>query len=727
MSSVAGSVGLRIDKTLERGFRAAVRKIFPRGIRRAGIRKLVVICGNGLTRNASMLAPGEAGDLSYENWVREALEASPGKPHFDFLRQRGYLTSEILSIALDGASKRERKKIWKPLWDFSYGLMPSPLHHALAAVADTIITTNYDTLFEEAVRGLQGWPADRVPSVRVNSFVLAEGDRETFKISPDRPGEYQGAREMRAPRIFKLHGSFPDRHAVAANSPDLGYWVHHNSHKTVADRDAYVALAMSSDVVFRKGFRSVLKELTADSMVLLFGLGMGSEELTLVRLFEVWRAKQQQATPHILPVVVEPAQEPLFRLRRLDRCEPILVPLGLASSAETRCYTWLRALTMAVGSLDVTSAEKRRRAGAVEHAIETLLQPRKDFFRQTLLTGKTEVAVAGQVSWNRVIGTETAVAQERAYEAARVGGKNSFSWSPGADSRKLILSHEEIGGQGAVPALLLDALGIRAALFGAVGLDTAGDQIVAGLQRTEFLDFAPVVSERGGVDELADRGLSRAVPATENATVVTWAGLRSITDSHRTPALPIDWDSPIVAEALRVLMPSVWYVTKITAPAVLKQIAAGAAGPELVYDSGGLGDWGLERELAKQGAFLLLSPLAGIRWLARSRDGNDRRSNAVWLDEEWKEARGEWRGETKDERGRLQQLARFIDLLSSHVQAAPGTPLHEELDGARMVGVTLGELGILYWAKGAEGWNRPLLCCPARQADWPGGLRPDRR
>lgn len=616
----------------------------------------------------------EAADTSWHKWISQCLEHVGTEQDLDYLTSLNYSLDQIFSFLIERAGEKHFH-LWKALWRATLSVQPSPLHSAVIQMASAIITTNYDTLFEIAANreGLQ-W----------NRFIL-------LAENPNPPAE--GTRT-----IWKLHGSFPDRSETnpRRNKDIFNSWYQDGgADETVASAAKYHKWALGSSYdAFVLRFGPLIDLLHDERTLVVFvGLGLGAEELIITRLLSI--AAGDRTVDNWIALEVPEELDPLYRLTR-RKILPLRVPLGLCGGSFSRALAMFALLERYVqryaeGLTDdernrlVTVVRDRRKEGlpVSAHGVE--------------LSQTTPLVVSiGQSSINKMIGLKRGVAQEGAY------GAMESMWTPSQKDKKRILVSYEVGGQALIPALIWDALGIPCGLVSQVYSDEFGRAILHQLQRADWIDFS-------GVKQLPKgEAFGWQTPATENATVATWFGVRTIldaVDSRKTENFAVD-------RALLDLDPSVLYVTKRGWEKVKQFLESKSSyQPLIVFETGGIGKIQAEAWVASREGIVIASAVAALGWMndevnlaARSDAGEGKVIQEAW--ERWFENRR--KTEVKDDRGRLFQAKEVLEKLQ------PGqTPgfLDGILRGLRLYGITLGDLGVIYWVKSNDNiWIGPKWC-----------------
>jgi hypothetical protein len=675
--------------TLKNRLRSAVRfqldRLVPKDVQR-----VFFIVGNGVTRNAVSLTDGSTAGLSWEAWL-DGSKALPSGISVAYLRRLGYSMADVFQYAaryLIGAGMTSQyKELWKRLYDSTSRSSPSAVHEAMLAFdpAPTIVTTNFDDLLEMAA-----------PSAEVVSFSTQNVDQGQLLSWP-----FLQVPKAR-PAIIKIHGSFFPR-----STPDaFQRWWADDGPKThtVVTREVYEKVAFADK--FDDTYRLVLDLLEEPrNLGIMIGLGFGGEELILSRLF----MKAARGAGRYAPIVVlttEAPSDPLFRYERYLPLRAVRIPLGLVASPETRALGWVAAL-QEIGGLRGKGTAK---LGSLDHKIR-----QKDIAARDIGETTPLVVSIGQISLNRVIGLEDALAQESAYAPNRIRrSKEEFSWGPDGLGGEHVLSVSELGGQSTVPALVWDALAIPTALAARLHADEIGDAIVSRLGETRFLDYHWVLGSQG---DPRPENLAKGVPATENATIVTWFGLRTIVDSYRNFDAPMPTTSKVEGfdRSCFELGAPLYYVSKVGWGEIEPKVAALRAKgekPIIVYDSGGRGAPEREVGIAEAQGVIIASARAALEWLNLSTP----RPTTAPVASDFQALRSEsnaWSDtyralyEAKDDRGRLKQVHQFLTDLRT--KGGPIPPcLTGWLRGARMFVVTLGDQGSVHWFRSDDGqWKKP--------------------
>lgn len=588
--------------------------------------QLVVFAGNGMTRIAAAMTK-DAADPSWHKWIANCLEDVDAKQDLEYLISLNYSFDQIFSFLIWSAGDKHRQ-MWKRLWDVTWSVDPSPLHHLVVQLAHSIITTNYDTLFEIASEreGL-AW----------NRFnLLAENPK-----MPDKGASV----------IWKLHGTFPDRSEAntTRNEDNFNTWYHNGgADETVASSTKYQKWALDENHdSFVSRFGSLIEVLRdKGNLVVFFGLGLGAEELIITRLLSV--AAGDRAIENWVALEVPEDLDPLYRLKR-RKIVPISVPLGLGGGSMKRALAMVALLEWYASKYGPSNKrdELLKKVGAC--LADKKFPPSAREI--SLGTSSPLVISIGQSSINKMIGIERGVSQEAAYAAKK------SSWVPGNEDKRRVLVSYEVGGQALIPTLIWDALRIPCGLISEVYSDDFGRRILHRLQDAEWVDFTGVKQNQ------LPKGVNFGwqTPATENATVATWFGVRTLLDAADSgrPGLKID-------SALFDLTPGVIYVTKRGWEGVRDALNAKPGyNPLIVFETGGIGNLEAEVWAASRRGIVIASAVAHLRWensrvTASLRSGsNDLQS----IQEARKQAVEDWeKKEAKDDRGRLVQTNEVIDV-----------------------------------------------------------------
>jgi sugar/nucleoside kinase (ribokinase family) len=665
-------------------------------VRNQAYDRLVIFAGNGLTRIAAAL--GEGGDVSWTNWIKKCLEDVKSDQGLEYLLSLGYSLDQVFSYALDLAATKERSlnqvDMWRYLWGATLPLKPSPLHQALMESANVILTTNYDGLFELTARNA---------GIRIQSI-------DMFKRTPD---SLEAGKDL---YVFKLHGSFPQKvKDEATNGLLLEEWGK-GVPRAAASTEVYEELAIQLPASeFEKHFDNVISELAGESCLVLFlGTGLGAEELIITRILLAARARAsgegRTATNWLALETSEPL-DPLYKFKRRG-IKTIRLPLGLVASSETRALAALALLKIAVAQSEYSAEDKNKNR---KESLINLIDDCKGRIPESPSTAGVRLADSsprivsiGQSAVNRVAGFEQSISEEKAYGACKA------SWSPIAPAEKRLLTTTEVGGQALVPCLVWDALGIPCAFMSHVLDDDLGRIVLRALQGTKWVDFSGVTQVANGPEKK-----SSDVMSTENATAATWFGIRTILDLFPQSELHCS-DKPLSYDA------QVLYVTKRGWENVRKVLDARRAGgdrydPLIVFETGGRGGaFPAESWVAQRKGIVLASAESALGWFGAAEEGAPVATDGHW-EERAKVAREKWKGWSdtsgamvKDDRGRVFQNAKVLKTLRDVPRPDFLCDKNGLLNGLILYGITLGDLGIIFWTKSEGGdWLGPRWCFSA--------------
>lgn len=164
----------------------------------------LLLAGNGLTRLA-------VGSMSWRQWIREAWNAADALPFpLEYAELRGLTLPECLSLLIESLGATGSRRVYDRLWNATEHPrsvdIDLSLHELCIRQFGTIVTTNYDTLFERAA--IHG--STKLP-FRV-SVVKSNGQLAHKNYPPDRPPQRT---------IVKLHGTFPFNSALKAEDHPL--------------------------------------------------------------------------------------------------------------------------------------------------------------------------------------------------------------------------------------------------------------------------------------------------------------------------------------------------------------------------------------------------------------------------------------------------------------------------------------------------------------------------
>jgi len=178
-------------------------------------KRLVVVAGNGLTRGAADLSAlrlpdsgAQEGPRSWEAWARHACVQAGLPQSCRYLQMRGYDLAAILQQALaipkDENNTSALIAIWQSLAVYLRTVEPSPVHNVLAAIADGIVTTNYDDLFERRLLPIPDPQNKQQRPVQCKaSKTRWPVDMLDDEIAPDLVAKYPQH------SVYHLHGMLP--------------------------------------------------------------------------------------------------------------------------------------------------------------------------------------------------------------------------------------------------------------------------------------------------------------------------------------------------------------------------------------------------------------------------------------------------------------------------------------------------------------------------------------
>jgi len=686
--------------TLEARLRAAIGKELDRLTSATGILadarqlRLVALVGNGLSRLALRHCKGT--DLSYDQIVQE-LSMDAGLASLAHLRARGYAVDEVFREAASrvrrtaGGTARIRR-VFRDLWDAFQEVPPAPLHLQIAQGARAFITTNYDLLLEQALRKNGRYNAGKWPHPRMTVDSGAQ-----FPFPP--PNGYP----LDEPPLYKIHGSFPDLREDGAlpDSGEINGWLDGGETGTlfperdvvVIDRDTYDYWSWyCPEPEFVTKFSGPLEVLgDRDNLIVPLGHGLSAEERILFRMRELVgrqaHAGSQSSARGLVPVFATEIDEPTIRLPyAVVRVHP-----ALAGSPQKRELA-LMLLLDALAERGIVGAFREK---------EPLPPPA--LARVAKLEPRT--IVMGQMALHTNRGYEDAPAQERAYSPMVA------TWAP-AGAAPVALESREPFGDGLVPALLWDAIGLPCALEGRVGWDEAGRVVYDHLiWRTTTIDFSAVQQDGD---------------PTEQATVASWFDLRLILDGPRrgagrltsgTGSRALATRTPLErrAQEARRTVPKrrgrgrFLYVTK---PGWAVAQAIGTPDDLVVFDTGNNCDAAVIAGVLARPSVVIASALS--LWMAMRAVQRADRADPLWkktrdpeaLSAAWEHIirRDRPREEPKDETGRYEQFVGILGALGRVGFSLAKSPLGLLLEGAVSVSVSLGPLGVLWWS--ADDWHQ---------------------
>jgi hypothetical protein len=608
----------------------------------------------------------------------------------------GYSLDQAFSYALHLAATKElplnHVALWRHLWKTTLNLKPSPLHEALVKTANVIMTTNYDGLFELTAR---------------------ENGREFDSFDKFKEESASGRSDKKL-AIYKLHGSFPLTTGDGAR--DEGEFVDwcEDGPPAAASTKNYEKLAIQTPAdKFEKSFADVISELAGPaqtdtskgSLVLFLGTGLGAEELIITRLLLAARAKMPTRKSSAIWLALETSEplDPLYKFAR-RKIDSIKLPLGLVASSETRALAALALLKIALVQPGYTGDDRERQIKLINDCKGRLPESASPAGVR-LADSSPRIVSIGQSAVNRVVGFEQSISEEKAY------GAKQASWSPTAPTEKRLLTTTEVGGQALVPCLVWDALGIPCAFMSHVWDDDLGRNVLRALQGTKWVDFS-------GVTQVANNPGKKEseVMSTENATAATWFGIRTILDlfpqsEFHCSDKPLSYDAPLL------------YVTKRGWEKVRDALLVSPDGydPLIIFETGGRGGAILaESWVAQQKGIILASAESALGWFGAAGHGapvaadGPREKRVGATREKWKEWSDSFGANVKDDRGRVFQNAEVLKTLRD-------TPRPDFLCGKNgllndliFYGITLGDLGIIFWRKSETGrWFGPRWCFSA--------------
>lgn len=697
------ALGPSIYERLRRNIRQQIRKKFGLAVRKY---QLVVLGGNGLTR----LVAYETGQypLTWDMWVRESLKVAGSPLGLDYLLRQGWDYPAIFDYAVRLCEKDRNKiaDVFRPLWNAATQFelaelkrtKERSLHRELVKLSKAIITTNYDRLFEVALfREAGDFSSD---NVFVPKYLRGSCG-------------YNGGPTQK-PRIHKIHGTLllpknGQEIEDVLTSEAYKKWIEDSCHLfTIAEAEKYKQAAYEMDSVdFRKQHSDVydLLEGPHDYLVAVLGLGFGSEELVLSRLFQTL-TKQ----PKVLMLWFGTKLQEEAKLVRPGFTD-IFINLGLAASSARR---FIATIAFLQEILEFINAEQEQDTleDILHDAVEGSPALWPEMKRATDL--QPLILAMGQVSMNRVIGVEHSPSQERAYSPAFASRfpkeEQELQAHPQLKPPALVVQRE-IGGQATVPCVLWDKLGLPSGLIGVIRDDDTADEIIRCLARSEFLEF----------DTLVQIPISREreqEAATESATVLTWFGLRSIFEGPRSIKEAyklIAADSDLMADITeRMKNAKLLYLTKVGWTEWRTWLEQNRV-PLIIYDSGLIPEFGAEEEVAKHGGVIVASALAAV--------GQQHRADSIavaWNKDFWKDRLGKvsdkyrtdfrtwWDAyQPTDDRGRLFQIKKLLECIRERSRNLIPSFLEGSLAKARAYAISLGDFGLLYWLKTQGGWSGP--------------------
>ena len=465
--------------------------------------------------------------------------------------------------------------------------------------------------------------------------------------------------------------------------------------------------------------KHLLKELRGRTIVLM-GLGLGSHEPIVHKLLV-------EAEPrHVLAYTVDAVIDPLWKYELRSNWHALRIPLGLVSSPQSRILALLVFLQKLIDN-------------ACRHGIRIhdLLQ---ECSQSTIsLDGKPFneaaplIVAPGQASVNRVLGLSNAVAQERAY--APEGSKTSPAWS--AEKAELTqelgkpLSNIEVGGQSLIPCRVWESIGLPCALAARIGTDEYGERIVRALQKLKWVDFEWVME-----NQLIQQPHNN-LPLTENATIITWFGLRTLLDQGRQfsgnlrlPEKQQQQNNTVLSNGL--LNPisdrslerrygwsdvPILYLTKVMHKEVIENIWRSnqeKEWPLIIYDTGGRGMVSAELSVANHNGIIIASAYSALEWLnCKPLSGGCEGMTEAELIDSLERNQTQWRAgntEPSDSRGRVWQSYVLLSALKDLNGNVPWFLKDEQpLFHLRAYVITLGELGCVYWVRDGD-WKNGRWC-----------------
>jgi sugar/nucleoside kinase (ribokinase family) len=644
-----------IDKQLDQYF----------GDRGSGPEWLLPVVGNSLTR----IAASESGGANYSwtQWLNDALNAGGAvATDSQMLESFGYEQPEILSLAM-ATPGGHRHGIFKFLFDQTRSLPPTPAHRALVAAAKAIATTNYDDLIEEA--------AVRGKLFRKDCVIDVPG------------GESEPDRIDNEVLIYKLHGSLP-RHDIGGRRADearFDGWmkdVEFRPHRIIGTQESYLQHSMgsiNSVLVNVPRLRKLLD--SQDTLVLFFGLGFYPAERVLMRLLY----GQDQEVRNKMALVVAHPDDPLLRWSQ-HGIDTVRIPVGLAGSTRRRLLAFLvllERLSHRVRFRNLAAAER-----AICEGIRDLgASPATDV---QLAETRSIVTVVGQAAYGRIIGIERSVTQESVF--------GPVAGTPAPDVEDEVLVVDEALGQALTPALVWDAIGLPSSLIAEVGHDGGGREILRRLGKADWIDSDGVTSL------LAHEGATAPGVATETFVSMGWNGLRTILDAKRYFEARSGLSDLEIAKGVN--RPIV-YVTKAMWEQIRDalQSTKESVRPILVLETGSAGHMEAEAWVAENDGVILASAMSFLNWL-------EAKDLPV---EEGSQAAREWHEQNPapaDETGRYWQYFQLLERLrGTPIPKCIGTPDKPgQLYRARVIVVTVGEVGAVYWTRTDGGWKGPWWC-----------------
>lgn len=734
-------------KTLEQRIQQAVRLQIDEIKKECGdgndpfSNSFIFLVGNGLTRTAGSLRGGD--DYSWDGWLQNILTSLNTGLTTAYLRSLGYNSTEVFEYALGRIGRLKRleeqteraRTLWSKLWDWTRDTPFTVVHEAIVRANVPVLTTNYDDLLERTLH-----------------HVKHTGEPKTWALATEGStfARFYPANSTSAD-LYKLHGGWYLTNKFsfeewlkgwpwARQGPARAYPELLGPMNTIAYRTQYEAVARASEAEFNQWFAPVKLALTPGAgkrtTAIILGLGLSAEELIVSRLLKETRT-------FALVLTIDAPLDPLWRYWRLGPEDSAVVrlPLGLASSPQSRALAILVGVKCLLGEFrDEEKGGAGAYAGFVDEVKSKIVAPGAPAERgwkpcvasgdpnERLPGSYPRIVAVGQASVNRVIGLEDAVSQERAYSPS---ARTAASWAPDATSTK-ILTNVEVGGQALVPCLIWDALRIPSALVAKLYADEHGQRVLARLQKTNWLDFEWTARNQvvRSVSDPELGNLDGSVPGTDNATVVTWFGLRTIIDSkvHLEQHLRFSADAApgaAGAQSCLGLGAPVVYATKWAWKETIDEFERNFAAcgtsdrPLIVFDTGGRGKATMEWWIARNAGIIIASAYSTLLWYGvehanlvtpdpRTQLGPETQQFTNRLEELQEEARRNLGGsEPKDDRGRIWQIRELLNA----VRRAPRPwflGAGNALAGLRAYVVTLGEMGCIYWSRVAGGdWIGP--------------------
>lgn len=208
-----------------------------------GKRRLVFFIGNSLTRIAATAT--NAPQISWADWIDKSwahlvsADASHQVPSLPFLRNKGFSNDQIFSILAD-RGRAVAHKFLGELYSRLKDVRPSVLHRLILLCSHSVITTNYDNLFEQSSLEY------RLPWGRLDPL-----GQDDWKPSSRR-------------LIHKIHGTFP-------LVPTIAYPGVHDAQKLALFTETYQRVGQEDkEPAFRARYRKVLKLLTDPQNLVVF-------------------------------------------------------------------------------------------------------------------------------------------------------------------------------------------------------------------------------------------------------------------------------------------------------------------------------------------------------------------------------------------------------------------------------------------------------------------------